>query len=57
MELQRHHRRRGFFRDGFEPVVIYDATNQRFAIFTYFEDTAFVTASMRGSYVVEAGAR
>lgn len=37
------------------PRVIYDATNQRFAIFTYFEDTAFVTASMRGSYVAEAG--
>lgn len=38
-----------------QPRVIYDSTNLRFSVFTYHEDTAFVTASMKGSYVAEAG--
>jgi hypothetical protein len=38
-----------------QPRVIYDSTNARFSIFTYHEDSAFVTASMKGSYVAETG--
>ena len=37
------------------PRVIYDSNNARFSIFTYHEDSAFVTASTKGSYVAETG--
>ena len=38
-----------------QPRIIYDSTNDRYGIFTYHEDTAFVTASMKASYVSAAG--
>ena len=38
-----------------QPRVIYDSTNARFSIFTYHEDSALVSASLKGSYVSEAG--